>query len=120
LTQAEVSEKSLNDVEYTPGELDDDLWESLASDSNIDRSSVSNWADIILPNANISKKLIEFDKTWNSWVHYALEYPQFKDECDSYVGGLEKGLPLDKADVPWLAVYFSVLSVSHEKRDRFR
>ncbi|EMT68921.1 hypothetical protein FOC4_g10005016 [Fusarium odoratissimum] len=54
----------------------------------------------------------EFDRTWNSWVHYALEYPQFKDECDHFVSSLEKVLALDKADVSWLALYFSVLSTA--------
>jgi len=112
LAQAQQFENSLDDVEYTPGELDEGLWESLASESNIDRSSVLNWADIILPDEDTSKKLVDFDRTWNSWVHYALEYPQFKDECDYFVGSLEKGLALDKADVSWLALYFSVLSVS--------
>ncbi|KAI7767342.1 hypothetical protein LZL87_013091 [Fusarium oxysporum] len=112
LAQAQLFENSLDDVEYTPGELDDGLWESLASESNIDRSSVLNWADIILPDADTSKKLVEFDRTWNSWVHYALEYPQFKDECDHFVSSLEKGLALDKADVSWLALYFSVLSTA--------
>ncbi|KAF4961216.1 hypothetical protein FGADI_453 [Fusarium gaditjirri] len=112
LAQVQRSENCLNDVEYTPGELDDGLWESLATESNIDRSSVLNWADIILPDADTSKKLVEFDRTWNSWVHYALEYPQFKDECDHFVSSLEKGLALDKADVSWLALYFSVLSTA--------
>lgn len=112
VAQAHQFENSLDDVEYTPGELDDGLWESLASESNIDRSSVLNWADIILPDEDTSKKLVEFDRTWNSWVHYALEYPQFKDECDHFVDSLKKALALDKADVSWLALYFSVLSVS--------
>ncbi|RBQ73707.1 hypothetical protein FVER14953_20434 [Fusarium verticillioides] len=50
--------------------------------------------------------------TWDSWVHYALEYPHFKDECDTFAESLEAGLALDEADVPWLAVYFSVLSTA--------
>ncbi|KAF5636159.1 hypothetical protein F52700_5473 [Fusarium sp. NRRL 52700] len=112
LTKNQRFENSLADIEYAPGELDDDLWKSLASESNIDESPVSNWADIILPDADVSKRLVEFDRTWNSWVHYALEYPQFKDECDHFVSSLEKGLALDKADVSWLALYFSVLSTA--------
>ncbi|KAG4268975.1 hypothetical protein FPRO04_12324 [Fusarium proliferatum] len=110
--QAQRFENSLDKVQYAPGELDDGLWESLASESNIDRSPVLNWADIILPDADSSHKLVEFDRTWNSWVHYALEYPQFRDECDHFVSRLENGLALDKADLPWLALYFSVLSTA--------
>ncbi|KAF5635372.1 hypothetical protein F25303_8519 [Fusarium sp. NRRL 25303] len=110
--QAQRFEILLDEVRYTPGELDDGLWESLASESNIDKLPVFNWADIILPDADSSNKLVEFDRTWNSWVHYALEYPQFKDECDHFVSSLENGLALDKADLPWLALYFSVLSTA--------
>ncbi|KAF4500444.1 hypothetical protein FAGAP_3370 [Fusarium agapanthi] len=112
LPQSHISSKSLDDLEYTPGELADGLWESLALESHTSDSCVSDWADVILPNVECSRKLIEFDMTWDSWVHYALEYPQFKDECDKFAGGLEAGLALDEADVSWLAVYFSVLSTS--------
>ncbi|KAI1046568.1 hypothetical protein LB505_014151 [Fusarium chuoi] len=105
-------ENSLGEVQYVPCELDDGLWESLASESNIDRLLVCNWADIILPDADTSNQLVEFDRTWNSWVHYALEYPQFKYECDYFISGLEKGLALDNADISWLALYFSVLSTA--------
>jgi hypothetical protein len=89
-------------------------------ESDTSKSRVSDWADIILPNVECSRKLIEFDITWDSWVHYALEYPQFKDESDRFAGSLEAGLALDEADVSWLAVYFSVLSVSYASINRTR
>ncbi|KAF4452061.1 hypothetical protein F53441_4992 [Fusarium austroafricanum] len=102
----------LDHFEYTPPELDDELWQTLASSSNIKSSSVFEWADIILPNVDCSKKLVDFDLTWNSWVHYAVEYPQFKEQSDALVDSLENGSLLDQSNAPWLAVYFSVLGTA--------
>ncbi|KAJ4256145.1 hypothetical protein NW762_009221 [Fusarium torreyae] len=90
--------------------LDDELWESLASESNIRGSTVSSWEDIILPNVECSGRLIDFDMMWNSWVHYALEYPQFKEESDAFMDSIKTGLSLEQANTTWIAVYFSVLS----------
>ncbi|RBR19627.1 hypothetical protein FVER53590_25003 [Fusarium verticillioides] len=112
LPQAHIPSRYIDDIEYTPGGLADGLWESLALESDTSKSPVTDWADVILPNVECSRKLIEFDMTWDSWVHYALEYPHFKDECDTFAESLEAGLALDEADVPWLAVYFSVLSTA--------
>ncbi|KAF4945822.1 hypothetical protein FSARC_14348 [Fusarium sarcochroum] len=99
-------------MDYSQEALDDDLWESLASGSNIRNSTVSSWSDIILPNSECSRRLIDFDITWNSWVHYALEYPRFKEESDAFTDSIEAGLSLDQANTTWVAVYFSVLSTA--------
>ncbi|KAF4344227.1 hypothetical protein FBEOM_1821 [Fusarium beomiforme] len=104
--------KSMDYVEYTPGEIDDRLWKSLASESSIHRSYVSDWEDIIMPHAGCIEKLVEFDMIWNSWVHYALEYPKFKEESDAFAHSLAKGSTLEQADVSWLAVFFSVISTA--------
>jgi hypothetical protein len=98
-------------VEYDNEGLEEKLWESLAAASAASRSSVSNWDDIILPNAGCSKQLVAYDKVWNSWVHYALEYPSFEEECTSFTAAMDRGLLLEEADPSWIAVYFSVLAV---------
>ncbi|KAM0553204.1 hypothetical protein ACHAPJ_007491 [Fusarium lateritium] len=95
--------------------LDDELWESLASESAIRSSTVSSWEDIILPTVECSRRLIDFDMMWNSWVHYALEYPRFKEESDAFMDSIETGLSIEQAETTWVAVYFSVLSVSPSK-----
>lgn len=91
--------------------LEAELWQSLSSASTTTHSSIQGWEDIILPSPECSRKLIAFDETWNSWVHYALEYPHFTEECDSFMDRVGEGLRPDEADVSWMAVYFSVLSV---------
>lgn len=69
------------------------------------------WAHIILPSRESSEALIAFDKKWNSWVHYALEYPTFEHEHKSFMESIENGASLSDLDPAWLSVYFSVLSV---------
>lgn len=90
--------------------LEKRLWDDCASSMN--RSSVTSWNDIILPTRSVSERLVSFDKTWNSWVHYAVEYPQMSNECNDFLNLLEQGTPLNETDPAWLAVYFSILSVS--------
>lgn len=92
--------------------LEDKLWDSLAAASTPDRGpGVSSWGSVVLPSRSVSEYLVAYDKTWNSWVHYALEYPKFQQECDDFIDGIEGGQPLDQSDPSWLAVYFAVLSV---------
>ncbi|KAH7069735.1 hypothetical protein BKA63DRAFT_421097 [Paraphoma chrysanthemicola] len=92
--------------------LERQLWHNLASDHPAEKSSVTCWSDITLPTPLCSKQLIDYDEKWNSWVHYALEYPQFRDECDSFMAARTSGTALEQMDPFWLAVYFSVLSAA--------
>jgi hypothetical protein len=87
------------------------LWDNLASSLPARRSIVSRWSDIALPSKECSEHLIDYDERWNSWVHYALEYPQFRHECESFTAAISNGTPLEQADPSWMAVYFSVISV---------
>ncbi len=66
----------------------------------------------MLPSRRLSDKLIAYDEVWNSWVHYALEYPDFQQQCMQFMNSLEDGVLLETVDPFWLAVYFSVLCVS--------
>ncbi|KAH6989168.1 hypothetical protein BKA56DRAFT_542552 [Ilyonectria sp. MPI-CAGE-AT-0026] len=70
------------------------------------------WAHIILPSRESSEALVAFDKKWNSWVHYALEYPTFEHEHTSFMESIENGASLSDLDPAWLSVYFSVLSAA--------
>jgi hypothetical protein len=87
------------------------LWDNLASSLPARRSIVSEWSDIVLPSKESSEHLIAYDERWHSWVHYALEYPQFRHECESFTAAISNGTPLEQADPSWMAVYFSVISV---------
>ncbi|KAL2206099.1 hypothetical protein CC79DRAFT_845803 [Sarocladium strictum] len=88
--------------------LEDALWEDFASTS-LTRSTVLQWDDIMPPSRRTSERLVEYDRVWNSWVHFALEYPQFEQECNDYILALEDGVSLESLDAAWMAVYFSVL-----------
>jgi hypothetical protein len=92
--------------------LEDRLWDSLSAASIGTGSTVTSWADIVLPDRNCSKQLIAYDRKWNSWVHYAVEYPRFENECDSFIFAIEAGSTIETQNASWMAVYFSVLSVS--------
>ncbi|KAF7543074.1 hypothetical protein G7Z17_g11043 [Cylindrodendrum hubeiense] len=70
------------------------------------------WAHIILPGRECSEALIAFDKTWNSWAHYALEYPTFEHEHDDFMNSIENGASLSDMDPAWLSVYFSVITTA--------
>lgn len=91
--------------------LEQDLWNDLTHNSQFVAPLISSWSDIVLPSPACSEYLIDFDETWNSWVHYALEYPRFRRECSAFMAELKNGTPIELMDTPWMAVYFSVLSV---------
>lgn len=93
-------------------ELESLLWDNISSASLASGSSVLVWRDIIIPTRTCSEQFIAFDKEWNSWVHYGLEYPRFEEECDDFFVRRERGELLDHVDASWMAVYFSTLSVS--------
>ncbi|KAL2851130.1 hypothetical protein BJY01DRAFT_245071 [Aspergillus pseudoustus] len=92
--------------------LEDRLWKSLSAASTATRPAVSHWTDIVLPSRACSEQLIAYDKTWNSWVHYAVEYPRFENECNGFISAMEAGSPIERQDPSWMAVYFSVLSAA--------
>ncbi|KAL2811404.1 hypothetical protein BJX63DRAFT_433412 [Aspergillus granulosus] len=92
--------------------LEDRLWESLSAASTARRSTVSGWVDVVLPSRACSEQLTAYDKTWNSWVHYAVEYPRFENECHGFISAIEAGSPIESYDPSWMAVYFSVLSAA--------
>ncbi|KAK4946419.1 hypothetical protein LTR10_014618 [Elasticomyces elasticus] len=66
---------------------------------------------IIFPSRDCSNKLINYDKTWNSWVHYAVQYPEFDQEHDLLWELSAIGIPPDQTEPGWLALYFAVLAV---------
>lgn len=102
---------SIKEFQYSNG-LEEQLWQSISTTPETRASStILHWKDIILPSPACSDRLIAYDKIWNSWVHYALEYPHFSNECTAFMGTMQENLSLDKADASWMAVYFSVLSV---------
>lgn len=74
---------------------------------------MSSWEEITscCPDQEASKQLIAYDKTWNSWVHYALEYPNFQEEHSKFMGALKNGDLLSDYDPAWLSLYFSVITV---------
>jgi hypothetical protein len=67
--------------------------------------------DILLPGISCSDALIRHDEAWNSWVHYALEYPRFAREHSNFMASLDKGATLQSMDPSWLAIYFAVITV---------
>lgn len=91
--------------------LEDALWTSLRPSNVTPRTKITNWSDIVLPSRSGSSYLIVFDRIWNSWVHYALEYPRFQTECDRFMDALEGGASLEAYDPFWLATYFSTICV---------
>ncbi len=98
--------------------LETKLWARLTCAASAARSPVLNWDDVILPSRVCSEALVAYDKTWNSWVHYAIQYPKFEDECGRFMEGLERGNSLDDGNSLWLAVYFAILSVSFVTGER--
>lgn len=92
--------------------LETQLWANLTAAASKSRSPVSNWDDIILPSRACSTALVAYDKTWNSWVHYAIQYPQFEEECAQFTDNMDEGYAVKQSDPLWLAVYFAILSVS--------
>ncbi|KAK1687495.1 hypothetical protein BDP55DRAFT_630687 [Colletotrichum godetiae] len=70
------------------------------------------WSTIDIPCRKSSELLIAYDKKWNSWVHYALEYPEFEREHAHFMNSLESGAILSDCDPGWLSVYFSVITAA--------
>ncbi|CAI6101340.1 unnamed protein product [Clonostachys chloroleuca] len=89
-------------------ELEKRLWK-LVSASSPASPTATGWGSVVMPSRRCSEQLVEFDRVWNSWVHYALEYPAFEIECDHFYAELEKGCALEDYDPAWLSVYFAVL-----------
>ncbi|KAH6632909.1 hypothetical protein C7974DRAFT_162124 [Boeremia exigua] len=121
LSAPETGEKDIESWEYQQWKtsFDDDqdgldrkLWDTLASEPQAIDSQVMTWNDIVLPVKSCHDQLIDYDEKWNSWIHYALEYPRFRNECDDFTAAMVSGASLAQLDPLWLAVYFSVLSVS--------
>ncbi|KAL3295570.1 C6 zinc finger domain containing protein [Colletotrichum asianum] len=75
---------------------------------------MSSWDEITscCPDRGASEQLIAYDKTWNSWVHYALEYPTFQEEHSKFMGALKNGALLSDCDPAWLSLYFSVITAA--------
>ncbi|KAL3451351.1 hypothetical protein BJX65DRAFT_219278 [Aspergillus insuetus] len=92
--------------------LEDRLWDSLSAASIGIGSSVTSWADVVYPDRTCSEQLIAYDRKWNSWVHYAVEYPQFENECHNFISAIEAGSAIETQNPSWMAVYFSVLSAA--------
>jgi hypothetical protein len=101
---------------YIRDSIEDALWSSISSANATVTPTVSQWADIFLPGRSVSTQLIVYDRTWNSWVHYALEYPRFQHECEDFMDAMESGHHLHQYNPFWLAVYFSTLCVGYSFR----
>ncbi|KAG9252434.1 uncharacterized protein F5Z01DRAFT_228025 [Emericellopsis atlantica] len=89
--------------------IEDALWDSIRFKAVPSGSTIGSWEEAVLPSRSASDHLIAYDRTWNCWVHYAVEYPQFQQECDAFMDALESGQALESYDHHWKAVYFSVL-----------
>lgn len=74
---------------------------------------MSSWDEITLccPDLEASEQLIAYDKKWNSWVHYALEYPTFQEEHSKFMFAVNNGTLLSDCDPAWLSLYFGVITV---------
>ncbi|KZL80790.1 nucleus protein [Colletotrichum incanum] len=70
------------------------------------------WDHLSVPCRETSEYLVGYDKKWNSWVHYALEYPAFDDEHAQFLASLEAGGALRDCDPAWLSVYFGVITAA--------
>jgi hypothetical protein len=91
--------------------LEQQLWDSLSSSVPLTKTIVYDWSNIVTPSQACSERLIAYDEQWNSWVHFALEYPNFQYECERFIATAKSGVQPEETDLSWLAVYFSVLSV---------
>ncbi|KAI8943268.1 hypothetical protein NX059_001287 [Plenodomus lindquistii] len=78
--------------------LEQKLWGSLTSNRPAPKTLVSGWDDIVLPSPSCLENLIDYDEKWNSWVHYALEYPRFREECDDFMAAIASGVALELAN----------------------
>ncbi|KAH7021479.1 uncharacterized protein B0I36DRAFT_367885 [Microdochium trichocladiopsis] len=67
---------------------------------------------VILPSRVCSNGMVTYDKQWNSWVHYAVEYPAFEEQHTLFMDALDAGVSLADMDAAWLAIYFSILTAS--------
>lgn len=92
---------------------DDDYYETVLFKATATRPPIERMQqhDIIIPSRRCSEILIQHDKKWNSWVHYAVEYPDFERQHDDFMDRLEAGADLDTEDPAWLAIYFAILTV---------
>ncbi|KAF2111250.1 hypothetical protein BDV96DRAFT_189630 [Lophiotrema nucula] len=68
--------------------------------------------DVLLPSISCSSALIEHDEKWNSWVHYALEYPKFAQEHMQFLSDIQNGISLGSMEASWLAIYFAVIAAT--------
>lgn len=92
---------------------DDDYYETILFKATAQQQPVGNLQqrDVMVPSRQCSHRLIQHDKKWNSWIHYAVEYPQFDIEHDSFMSRLEAGVSLEEEDPSWLAIYFAIITV---------
>lgn len=74
-------------------------------------STIASLTDIFIPDRSTSRRLLEYDRTWNSWVHYATEYPRFQTEHGAFMDIYEDSRSLYNTDMSWSAVYLSVICV---------
>ena len=84
---------------------------SLLGDAAPRQTRCKTWHDILLPARECSDRLVAHDKVWNSWVHYAVEYPRFETQCSQFRDAVAAGVALEDMDASWLAIYFAVIAV---------
>ena len=90
-----------------------DILEPTSDENGLSASStVTSVNDIFIPERSTSRELVEYDKTWHSWVHYATEYPRFQTEHEVFMDNYESNRSLSDFDMSWSAVYLSVICVS--------
>ncbi|KAF6833236.1 hypothetical protein CMUS01_06642 [Colletotrichum musicola] len=76
------------------------------------RARIHSWEQIRTPSRRASEGLVAYDEKWNSWVHYALEYPHFHKEHAEFMESIDRGVKLMDYDPAWLSVYFSVITAA--------
>ncbi|KAH9905254.1 hypothetical protein F4778DRAFT_769930 [Xylariomycetidae sp. FL2044] len=91
-----------------------DYYENLLFEASASHHSVGamSMQQILLPSRECSNGLIAHDREWNSWVHYALEYPAFELEHSQFMDRIDAGASFEDIDSSWLAVYFSVITAA--------
>jgi hypothetical protein len=89
--------------------------EILAPGSPITSGSLSEFSDLLtlLPVRRSSESIIRFSLSMLGWIHCALNAPAFLLEHDRFWSALEAHDRTVLSNHTWIAVYMSVLAVSH-------
>jgi hypothetical protein len=92
-----------------------DEYEKLLFDSAVyePRPRAQSVNDIKFPSRQCSNSILNYGRVWTSCVHFALDHPTFEKEHDAFWDSSSNGHVFDSLDPLWIAIYFSVISVSY-------